>query len=241
MSSIFELSSPQSKSFTPASGDLPASVAAARDALAANPYDEAIIGQLESAVQEQVSTGHYCLEVNLGLLKLYKTYPSNCKDEFVQLVLVKSLMALPSSDFSLALALVPKKLLIPTPDPTVKALMEAAQKLELAQWKDFWATSVPACALLDEKKVAGVLSAVRAFVIGVINISFAEVPRAVLEEGLSMSGSELDKVIATEGYTKKEGELYSVGLNTENQPRPKKFEENISLQNMMGVIQLLSK
>jgi hypothetical protein len=42
----------------------------------------------------QVSTGHYCLEVNLGLLKLYKTYPSNCKDEFVQLVLVKSLMAL---------------------------------------------------------------------------------------------------------------------------------------------------
>ena len=56
-SSTFELASPASKSFTLAQGDLPASIAAARDAVNAAPYDESLIGQLEKAVAEQV-IGH---------------------------------------------------------------------------------------------------------------------------------------------------------------------------------------
>ena len=38
-----------------------------------------------------------------------------------------------------------------------------------------------------------------------------------------------------------EGDLYTVSVNCENQMRPKRFKENISLQHMTGVVQLLSK
>ena len=53
-SSIFELASPKSKYFKLAEGDLPAGIAAARDAVLASPFNGELIGQLEAAVKEQV-------------------------------------------------------------------------------------------------------------------------------------------------------------------------------------------
>jgi hypothetical protein len=227
--------------------------------------------------------------VNLGLLKLYKTYPATSKDDTIFLILAKALAVLPCSDFSMCLALLPKKLLVPA-DKNVQFLMTAASNLELALYKDFWESlGKGECDLFDEKKVPGILSAIRGFIVSgthvhhkhkrttsysilpslvyivthiltfffiltlflsipsassptqVINISFDEVPQSVLEVALNMTGADLQKVIDAEGYTKKGDGLFSVPLNSENQARPKKFQENISLQNMMGVIQLLSK
>lgn len=81
------------------------------------------------------------------------------------LILVKALVALPDSDFPLCLALLPKKLLVPT-HATIQFLMTAASNLELALWKDFWASVDKGdCDLFDEKKVPGVLTAVRGFIV----------------------------------------------------------------------------
>ena len=62
--------------------------------------------QLEAHLHQQCKEGTYHLDVNLSLLKLYQFKPAIAKPEFVLLVLAKALMALPESDFTMALYLV---------------------------------------------------------------------------------------------------------------------------------------
>jgi hypothetical protein len=100
----------------------------------------------------------------------------------------------------------------------------------------FWAKVETDAAVF--KETPGFLVAVRAFILGVVTISYESVPTAFLGECLNLSGGELDAVIKGEGYSK-DGETVTIPGNGENQLRPKKFKENIEFGQMLSMIHVL--
>lgn len=75
-----------------------------------NRYNIEILPQLESYVQYQIDKNTYHFENNLTVLKFYQFHPDKTQKNIVGKILIKALMNLPSTDFSLCLYMISERL-----------------------------------------------------------------------------------------------------------------------------------
>jgi uncharacterized protein YPO0396 len=75
-----------------------------------NAYDQSVIKTLEQYLDEQVTNNKVDIDANLALLKFYLIYPESLNAEKVAKVLVKAIMAFPSTSFTGATAMISEKL-----------------------------------------------------------------------------------------------------------------------------------
>ena len=117
-------------------------------------------------------------------------------------------MQLPGTDFQLYMCCTPKRVQSKKP---VEFLIQCSQLLEMAQYQAYWAKADTDSLCTD---IPGFLVAVRAFILGVVTISYQSVSTAFLGECLNLTGSDLDAVVAGEGYSK-DGDMITIPGNGE--------------------------
>lgn len=120
-------------------------------------------------------------------------------------------------------------------DANVKLALEAGFLLQSCLFEEFWQVD-----LTFATTVAGFTDAVRAFILDAISKSHSSISSAVLKSKLNMSDKEVQDVAAAENWTV-EGDLIKITPNEDNQVRPKKIQENIVFEDVLKVIDTLSR
>mmetsp|Transcript_145955 Transcript_145955/g.254683 ORF Transcript_145955/g.254683 Transcript_145955/m.254683 type:complete len:220 (+) Transcript_145955:96-755(+) len=156
-------------------------------------YDVEILPELETYLEEQLSEGHYDIDANLAILKLYLLYPNENKVEVIQNILLKALMAFPETHFALCMYQIPQKYRDSLKDP-----IRLAQHLEMAKFKAFW-KDAEVCEALGKAK--GWQDAVRQFVAGVVSSTYRSIRSDQLADLLNLPAGELGPVVTKQGWT----------------------------------------
>ena len=101
-----------------------------------NIYDCDEMLELEKYIDGQVNQSiDYDFDTNLYVLKMYSLYPSKVNDEVVCKILIKSLMSLPSSDFTSLVYLIP---IVLDNNDKVNTVLNIGQSLEEGDFDKFW-------------------------------------------------------------------------------------------------------
>ena len=214
-------------------------VEAAKAVLAdtAQRYAASAIPALEAAVEAQVADGSYAFEVNLALLNLYQLHPQQAKEEMVTNVLAKALTALPNPDYQLCKSVTSKAI---AASASVQWLDGLSRQLEMGEFQAFWRDAGgggDAKPAFDVLALTGLASAVRSFIMGLVNVTYQKISAAALGEMLQLEGAELDAQISASQY-ERDGDLLVVPLCAENQEKPKSAKENFGFQELAPVYEL---
>merc|ERR1712176_246810 len=153
-------------------------------------YNPDLVPSLEEYVDKQISGGSFDLSANLILLRMYSFFPDRTNSTVLVKVLVKALMQLPGTDFSLCTYLVPHRFQLEEP---VANLLKLAEYAESMRFKEFWELASK-CKYLWEK-IPGFELAVRRFALHAVQLTFSRIPKKKLEELLSLVGGELDVLV----------------------------------------------
>ncbi|URE28909.1 hypothetical protein MUK42_15805 [Musa troglodytarum] len=209
-----------------------------------NPYNPDIVSDLENYVNEQVSSQTYSLEANLCLLRLYQFEPGRMSIPIVVQILIKALMAMPASDFSLCLFLIPEQVQM---EEQFKTLIVLSHYLETARFRQFWDEAAKSRSILEV--VPGFEQAIQAYAIHVLSLTYQKVPRPVLAEAINIEGLSLDKFIehhvANSGWAleKSHGrsQLIVLPRNEFNHPELKKHTaDGVPFEHVTRVFPILS-
>eukprot|EP00271_Cylindrocystis_brebissonii_P013119 TRINITY_DN32717_c0_g1_i1.p2 TRINITY_DN32717_c0_g1~~TRINITY_DN32717_c0_g1_i1.p2 ORF type:complete len:229 (-),score=38.54 TRINITY_DN32717_c0_g1_i1:330-1016(-) len=163
-----------------------------QEIVASNPYNPDLVPELEKYVMEQVNRRTYSLEANLALLRLYQFEPRKTNVRIVTHILIKALMALPLMDYSLCTFLIPESVQNKEPIATLNTL---AHYLETARFREFWDEFAKSSRELQLETIPGFETAIQAYAIYLLSISYKRVPRAVLSESVNVAGPSLDGFI----------------------------------------------
>eukprot|EP01122_Echinamoeba_exundans_P018089 TRINITY_DN99_c0_g1_i3.p1 TRINITY_DN99_c0_g1~~TRINITY_DN99_c0_g1_i3.p1 ORF type:complete len:221 (+),score=40.94 TRINITY_DN99_c0_g1_i3:38-664(+) len=158
----------------------------------ANRYSLDLIPELEKYVQEQVSGRHYDLEANLALLKLYQFYPDKASVSVISHILIKAIMSLPQPDLIMSLYLISEKI---QSDEKIAPIIAAADLLERAQFKDFWARVK---GNQQFSSVNGFEETMRDFAVAVLSKTYRTAPKSVVGDVLGVA--DVDSFIKTKGW-----------------------------------------
>merc|ERR1711865_61250 len=185
-------------------------------------YNPEIVPTLEKYLKSQASGDTYDLDANLALLKFYQFQPATANLEMVQMALAKSLMHLPSSDFSLCLYLLPETVI---QDEKVKSLMQLAKTLEAADFPKFWEQRKALDSVL--KAVPKFDDAVRKFVMATLSISYARIPKQTLCQALNMKQADLKSAPGAELYANfdEKNDVVEFAENEQNRFKSKPTEQ----------------
>lgn len=151
---------------------------------------------LEQHLDWQISTGEYDLEANLALLRLYQFYPEHFNVDATKLVLLKALASFSPSDFILYKYLIQLDHLSEEP---LSVVTELGMLLEACQFPRFWM-----CLRENPNITAGLPSfrdCIIKFIVQVVANTYQRIPKALLGQFLDMSGSELNQLIQSHGWT----------------------------------------
>ncbi|CAL9752921.1 unnamed protein product [Musa acuminata subsp. burmannicoides] len=193
--------------------------------VAVNPYNPDILTDLENYVNEQVSSQTYSLDANLCLLRLYQFEPGRMSVPIVVRILIKALMAMPATDFSLCLFLIPEQVQM---EEQIKTLIVLSHYLETARFRQFWEEAAKNRSTLEV--VPGFEQAIQAYAIHVLSLTYQKVPRPVTAEAINIEGLSLDKFleyhVANSGWVLEKGhsrsQLMVLPRNEFNHPELKK-------------------
>ncbi|CAL9045032.1 unnamed protein product [Musa banksii] len=193
--------------------------------VAVNPYNPDILTDLENYVNEQVSSQTYSLDANLCLLRLYQFEPGRMSVPIVVRILIKALMAMPATDFSLCLFLIPEQVQM---EEQIKTLIVLSHYLETARFRQFWEEAAKNRSTLEV--VPGFEQAIQGYAIHVLSLTYQKVPRPVTAEAINIEGLSLDKFleyhVANSGWVLKKGhsrsQLMVLPRNEFNHPELKK-------------------
>jgi len=195
-------------------------------------YDPDILPTLEEYVEHQVATGTNDAMANLATLKLYQFYPATYKTAVVSKILIKAIMALPSTDFLCAMYLIPAAT---AEDEPIPALVQLASMLETGRFEEFWPATGAVRQLLDG--VPGFDEAVRSFMLVVIGRTYKRVERTVLARLLGLEGVDeaaeeaaVDEVIKSVGWKAGGEGMIVVPGNGENEERAKTVGEQLTFR-----------
>jgi len=81
---------------------------------------------------------------------------------------------------------------------------------------------------------------VRAYIVDALRKSYSVISSAVLASSLNVSAKEVAGIVAAEQWTLAD-ELVTITPNEDNQVRPKKFQETIEFEDVLKVVQTLSR
>ena len=123
---------------------------------------------------------------------------------------------------------------LPTLLPTIEELLQEVQwldglsrQLEMGEFQAFWRDAGgggDAKPAFDVLALTGLASAVRSFIMGLVNVTYQKISAAALGEMLQLEGAELDAQISASQY-ERDGDLLVVPLCAENQEKPKSAPE----------------
>lgn len=134
----------------------------------------------------------YDLEANLALLKLYQFYPEKASLSVVSQILVKAIMNLPQPDLILSLYLISEKI---QSDEKIAPIIAAADLLERAQFKDFWARVKGNQTFFA---VNGFEDTIREFAVCVLSKTYRTAPKSIVGDVLGVS--DIDSFIKSKGW-----------------------------------------
>eukprot|EP00475_Leptophrys_vorax_P041765 TRINITY_DN78820_c0_g1_i1.p2 TRINITY_DN78820_c0_g1~~TRINITY_DN78820_c0_g1_i1.p2 ORF type:complete len:222 (-),score=1.24 TRINITY_DN78820_c0_g1_i1:140-805(-) len=210
--------------------------------LAANPYNPEILPDLEKHVDEQIASRTYDLDANLTLLRLYMFEPARVNVSKISRILTKAMMALPRTDVTLCLCLIPERYQIEEP---LSTLISLAHFLETARFREFWAEVAQQKDLLGG--VPGFEEAIQTYALHVLSISHRRVPREILAEAININGPSLDDFIQrhveTSGWMVvpgKTGQVVELPNNIEAQAASRGYSESIPLDHVSRLFPILS-
>eukprot|EP01098_Paradermamoeba_levis_P011027 TRINITY_DN4675_c0_g1_i2.p1 TRINITY_DN4675_c0_g1~~TRINITY_DN4675_c0_g1_i2.p1 ORF type:complete len:214 (+),score=75.17 TRINITY_DN4675_c0_g1_i2:117-758(+) len=196
-------------------------------------YNVEALPELEAYLQKQLDEQSYFLEANLAILKLYQFNPDKVKPQVIAKILLKSLMHLPNSDYMFALCLISEKL---HSSETIAPVIALAQHLEACRFKEFWSDALKQKELLNS--VSGFRTAVRNFIISVLNMSYQRIKEEYLIEQLNLDPSEVDDLINKNGWKRGADDKQSIvfPLTDENQAKSKKISETIHFDQLSKLL-----
>ncbi|KAF1782269.1 Armadillo-type fold [Phytophthora cactorum] len=164
--------------------------------------EEASVKVLETYLAEQVQNKTVDIDASLALLKLYQVYPATTNAENVAKVLVKGVMALPSTFFTGASTMVPESI---REDANVTAVLHTGFMLQSCLFEDFWKEKVSFA-----EKVPGFLDR-----------SHSVISTEVFKAKLNVSDKEVAEIVAAEKWTVADN-LIQINPNEDNQMQAKK-------------------
>eukprot|EP00897_Mesotaenium_endlicherianum_P009297 jgi/Mesen1/8396/ME000468S07837 len=143
-------------------------------------------------------------------------------ERFVQ---EQALMALPGPDYTLCMHLIPERI--------------------TARFREFWNEAARSREITE--LVPGFESAMQAYAVHLLSISYRRVPRAVLAEAINMEGPALEKYIQSQeikGWVVSEGsqgQVIELPANDDNGPRVRKnLSESIPLEQVSKLFPIIS-
>lgn len=190
------------------------------------------VKMLERYLIEQLQNKTVDIDANLALLKLYQIYPATASAEKVVKVLVKGIMAMPSTFFNGASSMISENI---REDANVATMLRTGFMLQSCLFEEFWKEEV---SLAEE--VPGFLESVRAYIVTAIGHSHSVISMDVFMAKLNVSEKEVAKIAAAEKWTIADN-LIQISPNVDNQMQAKKVQENIEFEDVLQVIQTLSR
>ena len=189
----------------------------------------------------QVATS-YTSRSGRSLLRLYHLFPNRVRLEIVEILTVRSLMALPEPDFVQMLSLLPED----CRTSSLPILEELEMLLQKAFFPEFWlrVQGEKIVELLGKTGLGGVFQvAVRGFIAGVLCRTYRHISLGELGACLGLSETEARKWVGGKGWTIDGSGLVEVPPVTENSPRApllKAGEDGIGLKfsEVMSVLQV---
>lgn len=170
-------------------------------------YQSDSLSELEEHLNVQMAEDQYDPDANLAILKLYLLYPEHANVDIIELILVKALMAFPATDFAMCMFQIPEKY----QHQLESGVIKLSQQLEMAKFKTFWKDSEEVEVL---KKAKGWQDAVRRFIAGVVQATYRSIRSAQLADLMNMQLSDLDRLIAQQGWSRSKEDKEIVIVNT---------------------------
>jgi len=202
-------------------------------------YSAESIPELEAFLKKQVEgSAEYHFDANLSLLKLYTFYPKRHDITHTSETLFLALMSLPSTDFLQSTYLIPEKTLSEEP---VVSICKLATHLELARFKAFWTETEQNAALrplLD--KLPRFSARIRQFIIGVLSATYQTIGVETLCEAVNCTVAQLSSLSPHPNWTVT-GSTASFPITDDNQAKPKKATETVTLTQLSKVLSSLNQ
>eukprot|EP00164_Ancoracysta_twista_P001558 GFYU01002041.1.p1 GENE.GFYU01002041.1~~GFYU01002041.1.p1 ORF type:complete len:235 (-),score=80.15 GFYU01002041.1:60-716(-) len=189
--------------------------------------------ELEPYVEQQIKAKTYDLDANLAVLKLYQFFPELVNMDILKKILLKSLCALPASDFNLCMYLIPEKT---QQDEKVAQIAALAELLETANFPEFWKV-VKTC-----RDVVDVVSDfdehIRTFAAGIVQGTYQRIPTALFCEILNVDEKGVTALAKKpENKWTVDKELVTFPLSEDNQAKPKKTQQPMEFGRVTKVLQ----
>ncbi|XGW04109.1 hypothetical protein V3C99_015346 [Haemonchus contortus] len=213
-----------------------------------NRYNPENVGDLARCVQAMATENEYDRDIVLTILKLYQLNPDKYDESIVRLVLLKTLMVLPGSDFALAKCLIDSNRL---GSQELKRVLDLGSVLEACDFAVFWSLmkgeykpstdisepfKIPQEVPRMIKAVAGFEEAIRIYACRVISVTFQNIEKSVLSRLL---GGASDKQVAEYakrfGWEEKPDGVYFIA-NHEATIRTRNIDEKLQFTNVADIL-----
>ncbi|CAH8428572.1 unnamed protein product [Schistosoma turkestanicum] len=152
-------------------------------------YNPEHIAVLEEHLTWQITNNDYDFEANLALLRLYQFYPERFNAECARLVLLKAIISMNQSDFTLCKYLVNLEHLSKEP---LSLIVQLGHFLETCRFSEFWME------VKDNPKIfssiPGFRESVRKFIVQIISQTYQRIPKTLLMSFLDISESDNDQL-----------------------------------------------
>ncbi|XP_065052472.1 eukaryotic translation initiation factor 3 subunit K-like [Rhopilema esculentum] len=193
-------------------------------------YNPENLSSLEHYVQMQAIENTYNLDANLAILKLYQFNPSLFKETVTCQILLKALMNLPQTDFTLCRCLISENF---HELPSISKVTELSNKLEMCEFREFWRE-------LEESKeliggIKGFEESIKKFIVSVLNVTFQLIDKVQLTEMLGNLSDEDLKRMCLEQQWQITGDQVFIA-NQEEHIKSKNITEKITFENMSHII-----
>lgn len=195
-------------------------------------YNPDHIDILTEYLDQQCKNNEYDLEANSAILKLYQFNPGLFKSEVVEKILLKALTNLPHPDFILCELLIDSSKLS---DGGIQDIILMHQRLELCQFKTFWAELTAHEDLFSE--ILGFKESIRNFVCHVVGITYQNIRTSLLKDLLGLG----DDVEGFNNWLKKKDwklsdDGYVLVCNQEDKIKTINITEKIELEQVANIL-----
>lgn len=197
-------------------------------------YNPLHIHNLTDYLDAQCKNGHYDLEANSAILKLYQFNPTLFKNEVVEKILLKALTNLPHPDFILCELLIDSTKLS---SGNIQDIIKMHERLELCQFKKFWAELRDQESLYQD--IVGFEDSIRNFVCHVIGITYQNIRITLLKSLLGLDEPK-DEAEFNNWLNKKDWKLAEDGFvivaNQEDKIKTINITEKIELEQVAYIL-----
>lgn len=197
-------------------------------------YNPENLKVLEPYVKQQVEENSYDISANLAVLKLYQFNPTYFMLDVVSKILMKTLMSLPSSDFTLCKSLIDQQY---QDKPEIGRVIFLHQLLETCNFEVFWQEIGATPELIQP--ILGFQEAIREYICHIVSITFQRIEASKLMSLLGDISEEVfEKLIAEKGWKRLEGQegLLFVA-NQEEKVKTRNIVEKVTFDKLKGIIQ----